>query len=74
MLLDSAEKYEPLHVVNAWVDQESSDGNDVIVLLNREPDKDVQLSLAYGDGISPVCELVDEADMPLCAFLPFPEG
>jgi sialate O-acetylesterase len=56
----------PLFVVNAWVD--SSGGTDeVIVLLNREPEEAARLG--YGIGINPVCNLVDEADMALPAFL-----
>jgi hypothetical protein len=58
----------PLYVVNAWVDQ--ANGTDVIVLLNREMDADTQLG--YGLGLNPVCELIDEADTPLCSFLPLP--
>ncbi len=58
----------PLYVVNAWVDMAS--GTDVIVLLNRELDADTQLG--YGLGLNPVCELADEDDTPLCAFLPVP--
>jgi len=72
--LDSPERHDPLYVVNAWVERESGNGNDVIVLLNREPDRDVPLSLAYGFGTNPICELVDEADMPLCAYLWRPVG
>jgi hypothetical protein len=66
--LDSAEKYEPLFVTNAWVERESEDGSDVTVLLNREPNKGIPLSMAYGDGLDPGCNLADQADMPLPAF------
>ncbi len=64
------EKYRPpLNVVNVWVDPEGS-GNDIIVLLNREMEPDVKLG--YGLGLDPDCDLADEADQPLCAFLPRP--
>lgn len=62
------DRYEPLFVVNARVERESGDANDVIVLLNRQPDEGVPLSLAYGAGTNPGCSLADGADMPLCAF------
>lgn len=65
--LPEAEYRDPLYVVNAWVDP-AGDGTDIIVLLNREMDADV--SLGYGLGLNPACDLADEADMPLCAFLP----
>ena len=71
--LPEAEYRDPLYVVNAWVDP-AGDGaeeyfrTDIIVLLNRE--MDVQVKLGYGLGLNPACDLVDEADMPLCAFLP----
>ena len=71
--LPEAEYRDPLYVVNAWVDP-AGDGTDIIVLLNREMDvsgalfRDVRLG--YGLGLNPVCDLADEADMPLCAFLP----
>jgi sialate O-acetylesterase len=57
----------PLFVVNAWVDDAQGGGTDVIVLLNRPEDG---VRLGYGLGVNPACDLVDEADMPLCAFLP----
>jgi sialate O-acetylesterase len=73
--LPEAEYHDPLYVVNAWVDP-AGDGaeeyfrTDVIVLLNREMEADVKLG--YGLDLNSTCDLVDEADMPLCAFLPQP--
>ncbi len=67
--LPEAQYCAPLFVVNAWVDASDAD-NAVMVLLNREPEPGVELG--YGLGIDPVCDLVDEADAPLCAFLPRP--
>jgi sialate O-acetylesterase len=58
----------PLFVVNAWVDGAEGGGTDVIVLLNRPAEEDARLG--YGLGVNPACDLVDQADMPLCAFLP----
>jgi sialate O-acetylesterase len=68
--LPDADRCAPLYAVNAWVDRESGDGTDVIVLLNREMDAEVMLG--YGVGLNPACDLADEADMPLCAFVPQP--
>jgi hypothetical protein len=65
--LPEAEYHDPLYPVNAWVDQ-AGGGTDIIVLLNREMDK--QVKLGYGLGPNPTCDLADEADMPLCSFLP----
>lgn len=31
---------------------------------------DATVRVGYGLGLDPRCDLVDEADMPLCAFLP----
>lgn len=56
-----------LYPVNAWVDP-NGDCTDIIVLLNREMDADAKLG--YGLGTNPACGLADEADMPLCSFLP----
>ena len=38
------------------------------VLLSAVPEAGARLG--YGGGLDPYCNLVDEADMPLCAFLP----
>ena len=65
--LPDAETRAPLYVVNAWVDP-NGEGTDIIVLLNREMEADVKLG--YGLGLNPSCDLADEADMPLCSFLP----
>ena len=64
----------PLYPVNAWVDPHG-DGDkdrrsDIIVLFNRELDAEVKLG--YGLGLNPACDLADEADLPLCSFLPQP--
>ena len=68
--LPDAEYRAPLYVVNAFVDRAAGNGTDIVVLLNREMDADVKLG--YGLGLDPACDLIDEADMPLCAFLPQP--
>ena len=67
--LPNPEMRPALYPVNAWVDP-NGDGADIIVLLNREMDADVKLG--YGLGTNPACGLADEADLPLCSFLPQP--
>jgi sialate O-acetylesterase len=60
---------EPLFVIEAQVDDSAGD-NSILLLLNREPGATARLG--YGLGLDPRCDLVDEADMPLCSFLPRP--
>ena len=62
------EEREPLNVVNAWIDRDTGDGTDIMVLLNREPEPNTDVSIGYGLGYDPACILADEADMPLCGF------
>ena len=57
----------PPIIVNAWVDEEAADGS-VLLLLDRPPLPAERLSYAF--GTDPLCDLVDGADMPLCAFMP----
>jgi hypothetical protein len=62
------ENRAPLLVVNAWIDETSVNGTDIVLLLNREPEDGTELHVAYGRGLDPACSLTDEADMPLCGF------
>ncbi|MBT3272652.1 MAG: sialate O-acetylesterase [Spirochaetales bacterium] len=63
------EQRAPLTVVNAWIEDDDEDSNRIMLLLNREPEKGTEVKIAYGLGPNPPCDLADEADMPLCAFL-----
>ncbi len=58
---------DPLFIVEARVDEAAAD-NSILLLVNRKPDAMVRVG--YGLGLDPHCDLVDEADMPLCTFLP----
>lgn len=49
-------------------DADTDDPRNIRILFN-EPLDDTVL-LGYGLGLNPYCNAVDEADMPLCAFLP----
>jgi hypothetical protein len=57
----------PPVIVNAWTDEEAADGS-VLLLLDRLPLAGERISYAF--GTDPLCDLVDGADMPLCAFMP----
>ena len=65
------QRREPLNVADAWLDTDGAggnDGNDITLLLNRAPEAGVDLSVGYGFGVNPPCDLTDVADMRLCAF------
>jgi hypothetical protein len=59
----------PLFPINARVDEDAGD-NSVILLPSRPLGRGEKVG--YGIGTDPVCDLVDEADMPLCSFMPRP--
>jgi sialate O-acetylesterase len=52
------------------VSADTVDPRNIRVLLGGGSLEDTRLG--YGLGLSPYCNVVDEADMPLCAFLPRP--
>jgi sialate O-acetylesterase len=60
---------EPPVLVNAWVDEEAADGS-LLLLLDLPPLPGERISYAF--GTDPLCDLVDGADMPLCAFMARP--
>ena len=68
------EQRAPLNVVNAWIEDNEGDGHAIMLLLNREPETGTKVSVGYGIGLNPACDLADEADMPLCAFSWTPVG
>jgi sialate O-acetylesterase len=57
-------------VLNARPDP--ADPQHIRVLLNAPPHESCRV--AYGMGFSPYCNVVDEADMPLCAFSQMANG
>jgi sialate O-acetylesterase len=63
--LPDPSRADPLFVINAVADR-SDPLHSVIVYMNRDPGAHVMLS--YGRGVDPCCDLVDQADMPLCSF------
>ena len=56
-------------IINASRDPE--DGTAIRLLLNQPPDATVRVG--YGHGADPYCNVVDETDLPLCAFEPMAE-
>ncbi len=63
----AGEMAPPIFVVNARAEPAGNDSS-ILVLLNRDADE--RTRLGYGLGLDPATNLVDEADMPLCSFLP----
>lgn len=61
---------EMMQLWSADVRDDDTDGDPntacIRLLLNQNPSP--TLRLAYGQGMAPQCNLVDDADMPLCAF------
>jgi sialate O-acetylesterase len=57
---------DDVFLINAWVDE--SDLTSIRLLLTAPPDDSVRIG--YGLGQNPYCNAVDDADMPLCAFMP----
>lgn len=66
---DPSDAGAPPVLINAWVDEDAADGS-VLLLLDRPPLPGERISYAF--GTDPRCDLVDGADMPLCAFMPRP--
>ena len=62
----SGAPHPTLEIIN--VSRDAADATTIRILLSGPAATDVYI--AYGLGFNPYCNVVDEADRPLCAFLP----